>query len=159
MSNNWHRIIWDLSKPNPEHDPENFFLDNFYHETNSNRFWLEPEAYMGPTVTIGKDIGEVKGRMEFPTNSLCFRIRFAEGEMRAPWKNCVVFPHGSEPLQFQDGTPNFTFATEELAGRTKVEGHDTVLIFGMDPNDPTILHIRAEKEGVGNHLGMGVAHQ
>jgi hypothetical protein len=157
MSNNWHRIMWQLSEPDSEQDPDHFFLDNFFHETNSNRFWLEPEVHTGPAVTIGEEGAEA----EFPANSLCFRIRFAEGEMRAPWKNCVVFPTGSQVPAFDDkGKPIVELDTEQLLGKTKVNGEDTIVTICMDArNDPTVLHIFASMHDEGNHLGAGIAHQ
>ena len=150
---NWHRIIWQLSEPDPKHDDEGFFRDNFYHETSGNRFWLEPEAYTGPNVTIGIDA--------FAANSLCFRIRFADGEMRDPWMDCVLFPAGTEALEFhEDGAPIWAAGAMRLEGRTTVDGHDTLLTICMDEgHQPTELHIRAEKEDIGTHRGAGVAHQ
>jgi hypothetical protein len=159
MSNNWHRIIWRLSRPDPVDDEDGFFLDNFFHETNSNQFWLEPEWYAGPTVTVGAGAGE----LQFPANSLCFRIRFLDGSMRAIWKDCVLFPAGSEALEFDDkGKPVPALDTEQLVGRTKVNGEDATVTIYMDTRpatNPTQLRIFAADEGVGNHLGAGIAHQ
>lgn len=156
MSNNWHRIVWQLSQPNPANDPLNFFLNNFFAQGKSNKFSLEPVAYTGPQVTIGQ--GAMSGTFE--PNSLCFLIRFDGAEMSDPWKACLLFPIGTQPLQLANNKPVFAAATERLQGMTRANNHNAVVVVGMDTTqNPTVLHIAAADVGQGGHLGMGVAHQ
>jgi hypothetical protein len=158
---NWHRIIWQL-RPSPDaaDDHGNYFRTNLLLATNSNtninNFWLEPELYPGPTQTFGQGPALV----QFDANSLCFRVRFLDGEMAAPWQNCLLFPRGSEALQFDNNNkPQPATETARLVGRTTLgNGQPAKLTVYMDSNNRQ-LKIFASEIGIGNHLGMGVAHQ
>jgi hypothetical protein len=104
---------------------------------------------------------EEDGEDEFTANSLCFRVRFDDGDMSPAWENCVLFPAGSEALKIEHGAPIWAADTQQLVGWTQVDGEKTLLTICMDETHrpTTELYIRAEKGGTRGHLGMGVAHQ
>ncbi|RPH51436.1 MAG: hypothetical protein EHM84_05265 [Lysobacterales bacterium] len=155
---NWHRIIWELSQPTSTDDPHGYFKTHFFASGSANQFWLEPEVYPGPPVSFGQGPALV----QFDKNSLCFRVRFVGNDMAPAWQDCVLFPRGSQPLQFNATTkkPEPATDTERLVGRTKVKGKFAKVNVYMVPNSkPRQLRIYAGDIGLGSHLGMGIAHQ
>jgi hypothetical protein len=164
MSNNYHRIMWQLSPPvfAPNPNPTSaFFAANFYFANIPNRFWLEPEVYAGPPVIIGQG----PAAQTYQPNSLCFRVKFFGAEMTDPWKDCLLFPHplGVQPLQFapnNEPDPNPNGLTERLVGLTRANNQAAIVVVYMDVRaQPTELRIVGGAIGQGNHLGAGIAHQ
>jgi hypothetical protein len=155
---NWHRVVWQLTKPRHADDHDNFYGSNFFHPASSNRFWLEPELYPGPPVTFGQG----PALQQFDANSLCFRVRFLGNEMTAAWRDCLLFPRGSKPLQFgKNNKPQPVTETERLVGRTKIRNGEfaKLTVYMNTRKKPAELQIFASEIGIGSHLGMGVAHQ
>ena len=158
---NWHRIIWELSQPTAANDPHSYFKNHFFASGSgkSNQFWLEPEVYTDPPVTIGK----FSEKATFQTNCLCFRTKFLGEDMTAPWKDCLFFPHpkGVKPLKLTKKTkePIINGNTERLVGLTRTsKKQGAILILCMDTTTK-LMHIKAAEHGLGHHLGAGVAHQ
>ena len=124
-----------------KHDHDDFFRDNFFHRASSNRFWLEPELYTGPTVTSDP------GDSSLPPTVCASGFGSLTGKCAPHGGIASSFPAGSEALQFdKNGAPIWRPDTERLVGRTKTM-RDTLLTLCMDEaHQPTELHIRAEKE-------------